>query len=148
MVYLGADHRGFKLKQKLKAFLQEAKIDFQDLGAMAFVEEDDYPIYAEHVAKAVASKGGLGILICGSGHGVTIAANKVRGARAVLAENEKSVKEARNDDNANILCLHGDKLDSWKMNKLVLTFINTPFEEEERFLRRLREIERIEERNL
>jgi ribose 5-phosphate isomerase B len=85
-IYLGADHRGFELKEKLKSFLRDLGFDYQDLGASIYNKEDDYPDFAKLVGeKVVADLGSRGILICGSGIGIAIAANKIKGVRAGTA---------------------------------------------------------------
>src|SRR4030088_213544 len=103
-VYLGADHGGYKLKEEIKNWLKEWKFSFEDLGATKFDPEDDYPDFAWPVAVKVGSEDGvLGILVCRSGQGECIVANKAKGARAALAWNEKEAEASRNDDDANIL---------------------------------------------
>src|SRR3989338_10873440 len=100
-VYIGADHAGFKLKEKLKLFLNKNNYSIFDLGASQLIKDDDYPKYASAVGKLVAkNKDSFGILICGSGHGVCIAANKVKGIRAVLCEHIKDTFYSRRDDDA------------------------------------------------
>src|ERR1041385_9116586 len=108
-IYLGADHGGFKLKEEIKNWLKEWNFGFEDMGADHYDPMDDYPDTAWPVAMKVGSeKGSLGILVCRSGQGECIVANKARGTRAALAWNEQSAHSARNDDDANILCLPAD----------------------------------------
>lgn len=143
-VYLGADHGGFKLKEKLKSFLAK---DYKvvDLGAKKYVKTDDYPIYAAKVGRKVAKyKDSLGILICASGQGVCVAANKVKGVRAALAEHIKDAYTARNDDDCNIICLQGKCVSLDKAKKIVIKFLDTEFGKAKRYKRRVNEIKRLE----
>jgi len=142
-IYLGADHAGFELKEKLK--LSFKIYEFIDLGNKVFNRKDDYPIFASRVAKAVSkSKNNLGILICGSGQGVCIAANKVKGIRASLAENVRDAYLARKDDNSNVLCLQGRYITLNKAKNIVKKFLETKFAKKERYRRRINEIKRLE----
>ena len=103
-IYLGADHAGFVLKEKVKRWLIEKKIAFEDLGNLVYDKEDDYPDFAEKVAKRVMQDGSKGILFCGSAEGIAIAANKVKGVRAVAVWDKKIAQLSREDNDANILC--------------------------------------------
>jgi len=144
-VYIGSDHAGFELKEKLKPFLKKLKYTLVDLGAKTYNKLDDYPIYGEKVAKAVSKdKRSFGILICGSGQGICIAANKVNGIRAALCENVKDAFTSRNDDNANVLCLQGKGTSLTKTKSIVKKFLETEFSDEERHNRRINEIKKIE----
>lgn len=105
-MYLGADHAGFNLKEKVKAYLDKQGVSYADLGALAYDKNDDYPEYAAQVARKVAkSAKARGILLCGSGNGMAIAANKVKGARAAVAWDSFSAKKSVQDDHANIMAL-------------------------------------------
>ena len=104
MIYLGADHNGFWLKEELKQYLKRKKIACKDLGSFKHHKNDDYPDYAVKVARNITGAH-LGILICGSGHGMAIAANKIRSVRAATAGSIFSAKKAREDDHANVLVL-------------------------------------------
>lgn len=90
MIYLGADHGGFSFKEKIKEFLKELKIEYQDLGNTKFEPEDDFVDYAVAVAKKVVETNGKGILVCTNGEGMCIAANKIKGIRAVSPSTKKS----------------------------------------------------------
>ena len=106
MIYLGADHNGFKLKEKIKKYLDKRNISYMDMGAFEYKKRDDYPDFASIVAKQVAnSKNNKGILLCGTGNGMAIAANKYQGIKAALAWNKKTAKMGVLDDHANILVL-------------------------------------------
>ncbi len=157
-IYLGADHGGYKLKEKIKTWLAEWGFSavggpasggdyfFEDLGAHSLVEGDDYPDYAVPVAqKVVSDPGSLGILACRSGQGESIAANKVKGARAALAWSEETGRSARHDDDSNILCLASDYVGMAEQQRIIRAFIGTSFGAEERFKRRIEKIKRLEE---
>ena len=110
-IYIASDHGGLKLKSKILANskLQIPNYKFEDLGPYELDPNDDYPDYALKVAEKVAQEpDALGILICRSGNGMCIAANKVKGAYAALAFSEYHAEMARKDDNANVLCLDAD----------------------------------------
>lgn len=147
-IYLGADHRGFALKEKLKQMLAGEAYDVVDCGAEAYMPDDDYPDFARAVAEAVGKnpgdKGDRGILICGSGFGVDITANKFSGIRAVLPSSPDHVYQARHDDDANVLALAADFIDLATAQKIVKTFLLTPFAREERYRRRIDKITRFE----
>jgi len=140
-IALAADHAGYKLKEIIKAFLKRKKIEFKDYGT--FSEGSvDYPDFARPAAEAVArSEFDRGIFICGSGVGVTIVANKVRGIRAVNAYNTFIAKQSRQHGDCNVLCLAGRKLTRAKATKIVAVWLKTIFSDEERHLRRIKKIE-------
>src|SRR3989338_5792816 len=127
-IYLGADHAGFALKEKIKKWLTQKKISFVDLGDTTLKPKDDYPDYAVKVAKKVVKSKSKGILICGSGQGVCIVANKIKGIRAALAEHIKDAYLARKDDDCNLLCLPGRTMNIKTAQKVVKTFLETKFE--------------------
>jgi len=145
-IYLGADHGGYKLKEEIKDWLKEWNFSFEDFGAHKFDPSDDYPDFAWPVAVKVGQENGaLGILICRSGQGECIVANKAKGSRAALCWNEKTAHAARNDDDANILCLSADYTSMEEAKKIVHTFITTPFDsKEERFVRRINKVKKID----
>jgi ribose 5-phosphate isomerase B len=146
-IYLGADHAGFSLKEKIKKLLKKEKIAVVDLGAKRLISTDDYPDYAYRVAKAVArTSQGKGILICGSGQGMCIVANKVKGVRAVVISNQKEARLSRLHNNANILCLSAWQTKLSKAYQIIKSWLETPFSNEPRHLRRLEKIKKIEER--
>src|SRR3990167_9269690 len=110
-IFIGSDHRGFELKEKIKNWLSEWDYEFEDCGAHEYNKYDDYPDFATAVAKSVlghAVSKSRGILICGSGVGVTIAANRFKGIRAGLAINPNQIRDSVNDENTNILALSAD----------------------------------------
>ncbi len=142
MIYLGADHGGFELKETIKQWLSQKGIASEDLGASNLDPNDDYPDYAFAVAHKVAeSKDNRGILLCRSGGGMTIAANRIHNVRAVDVFDEKSVKHAREHNNANVLVLGADWIDSDSAKKFVDLFLEAPFTGEERHQRRIEKLE-------
>lgn len=142
-IFIGADHAGFKLKEKLKIYLNK-KYKLTDLGNKKFDIKDDYPKFATKVAKEVAkSKSSIGILICGSGQGVCIVANKTKGIRAALAENTRDAKLSRKDDNSNIVCLQGRYTSYFKSKRIVNKFIKTKFSKAKKYHRRVNQISRL-----
>jgi len=149
-IFIGADHRGFNLKENLKHWLTEQKIHFQDVGAFELDPNDDYPIFAQKVAEDVADdieleKESRGIVICGSGVGVDIVANKIHGIRAGLGMNPEQVTSARRDDDINVLAIASDETDEATAIDMTKAFLETEFESVERRNRRLEEIKKIEE---
>lgn len=146
MIFLGADHRGFALKETLKRWLEGQGYEVQDLGASSLVDGDDYVDYARIVAERVSEgKEARGIVICGSGVGVDVTANKVKTIRSTLGFAEEQVREARADDDSNVLALAADFTEQSQARQLVQIFLETPFKKEERYLRRLKKIESLEQ---
>lgn len=141
-LYIAADHRGFHLKEELVKELP----GIEDLGTDS-TEPVDYPIIAERISKTVTESGGQGILLCGSGQGACIAANKVDGVRAAQAWDVKTARSARHDDDANILCLGADNLAAPKALKIIKTFLSASFDPAPRRRRRLKEIKELEQEN-
>ena len=131
MIALGCDHGGYELKQEIIKYLEENNIEYKDFGCDS-TDSTDYPIYAKRVAIAIQNGDcEKGILICGTGIGISITANKFKGIRAALCSDCFSAEATRLHNNANILA----------MVKIVDTFLNTPFSEEERHIRRIKQIE-------
>ncbi|MEX2090561.1 MAG: RpiB/LacA/LacB family sugar-phosphate isomerase [Candidatus Paceibacterota bacterium] len=147
MIYLGADHRGFKLKEKVKKWLEEWGYEFHDVGAFEYDQTDDFPVFASKVAESIIEPDDRGIIICGSGVGVDEVANKFDGIRSGLAINKEQIEAARSDDNINVLSLASDFIVEEDAQEIVKTFLKTDFSDEERFNRRLGEISDIEETN-
>lgn len=146
MIYFGADHRGYKLKEVLKIYLKELDYDFEDLGARELNPEDDYPDYAIEVAKKVSEdpENNRGILICGSGVGVDVVANKIKGVRSALCFDFRQAQMSRNDDNTNVLSLSADFIDENSAKEIVKIWLETPFSRLERHARRVEKIKAIE----
>ena len=146
MLYLGADHRGYKLKEELKKFLIKKKVSFLDMGNSHFNPDDDYTDIGYAVAKKVAEDSDTngGILICGSGIGICIAANKVDGIRAGLAGVPRIAKKGKEDDDMNMLCLAADTTSSAQAVRIISSWLKAKFKLESRYVRRIKEIEEIE----
>jgi ribose 5-phosphate isomerase B len=144
MLYIGADHRGYNLKEEIKKFLEEKKIKFNDLGNLKYDQNDDYPDFAKKVALEISSDDkNKGILICGSGIGMSIAANKVKGVRAGLCLSSYMAKEAKKAIDINILCLAADLTDPNTAKNIVRDWLETNFKKEERYLRRVKKINQL-----
>lgn len=148
MIYLGADHRGFNLKGQIAKWLAGRSYEFGDLGAYEYDHDDDYVDYAVAVAQKVATspERSRGIVICGSGIGVDVVANKVAGIRCGLGFALDQVYAARKDDGINVLALAADNTDHEEGLKLVEKFLETEFVISDRHLRRVEKITRILER--
>ncbi len=146
-LYVGADHAGFELKEQIVRELK-SKITIEDLGTQS-TESCDYPVYAEKVANAVVrDRGTFGLLICGTGIGMSIAANKVNGIRAASASEKKSAEMARKHNDAQILCLGARIIDFKTALQCLTIFLQTSFDHSHsRHERRINEIFEIEKRN-
>lgn len=145
-VYLGADHRGFQLKSELLEWLTQAGFAVIDCGNIAHDTRDDYPEFALAVGKAVAKEPqARGIVLCGTGVGVMIAANKVPGVRAAMAWRPEVAQQARTDDDVNVLALAANFLTIEEAKPLVEAFLHTDFSQAERFTRRLQQITKYEQ---
>ena len=127
-IFISSDHAGFKLKESIKMYLSKKRLSFQDLGP-SNDDKVDYPDYAHKVAKKVkASKNNVGILVCGSGTGMNIAANKHKNIRAAQCFNLKSTKLSRLHNDANIITLGARVLSKNNALKFISVFLNTKFE--------------------
>lgn len=147
-IFIGTDHRGFKLKEELKVWLGGKGHEVVDMGAIVFDPNDDYPLIAEKLGKAVAETlESKGILLCGSGVGASVAVNKIDGIRAAIGISETEVKSGRNDDDMNVLVLASDEIEIEEAKKLITIFVKTPFGKADRYSRRLDQIKKIEEMN-
>ena len=142
-VYIGADHAGFALKESLKKALSK-QFEVKDLGAHKLQKDDDYPDIAAKVARTVVKRKTKGILLCGSAEGICIAANKIKGVRAVAVWTIENARLSREHNNANILCLSGWQLAPKMAAKIARTWLNTPFSSEARHKRRITKIARLE----
>jgi ribose 5-phosphate isomerase B len=145
-IAIGADHAGFVLKQMLTANLQRRGYEIVDLGAHELNSGDDYVDYAVAVARSVASgEAERGIVVCGSGVGVAVAANKIPGIRACLCHDTYSAHQGVEHDDMNVLVLGGRIIGPALAEELVLAFLGARFSGEERHVRRLGKIKRLEE---
>lgn len=146
MIYLGADHRGFELKKKIKEHLADEGYEFTDLGNDHLNPQDDYVDFAHKVADATSEDPqNRGIILCGSGAGVDMVANKVIGIRSALVFDVERAKQAREHEDANVMSLPADTLDSEKAWEIVKAFLTTEFSGEPRHIRRLEKLEEVEE---
>lgn len=137
MIYIGADHQGFELKEKIKKWFTEKKVQFEDCGALVYNKDDDYPDFAKSVCfKTLQNQNNIGILICATGIGMSIAANKYKNIQAALCCSEQEAKQAREHNNANILCLN--KNSDYK--DIIREFVKNKFTEKEKHIRRIKKI--------
>ena len=144
-IALAADHRGHLVKEKIAVLLNEQGHQVIDMGTNSS-KMCDFPDYAYPPAKAVADRqADLAILICGSGIGMTICANKIPGIRAALCHDELTAQMSRRHNDANVLCLASDVLGEELMRRIVMSWLNTAFEPGGRHERRVRKIAWIEE---
>ncbi|QQG45347.1 MAG: RpiB/LacA/LacB family sugar-phosphate isomerase [Candidatus Sungiibacteriota bacterium] len=145
-IIVGSDHAGFELKEAVLARLQSLGYTLQDLGVKS-LEPADFPLIAETVCQEVVRQKAYGILICASGLGMCIVANKIDGIRAAHCESIWSAREARERVDVNVLCLGGRSLGRALALSIVETFLHFEFLAEERYQRRLAEITELETRN-
>jgi ribose 5-phosphate isomerase B len=142
---IAADHGGFDLKEKIKAWLTLAGYEVKDFGAYAYESQDDYPDLVVPLAKAIGSgKLKKGIAVCGSGVGASIAANKINGVQAALITEAYSAKQGVEHDDMNIMCLGGRVIGEELAKVLVMSFVEAKFTGEERHQRRLNKVKALE----
>lgn len=142
MIALGCDHGGYELMQEVKALLTKKGLDYKDFGCCS-TEAVDYPVYGRAAAEAVASgECDRGIVICGTGIGISISANKVPGVRCALCSDCFSAAATREHNNANMLAMGARVLGTGLALKIVDTFLDTPFSNDERHIRRIAQIEK------
>lgn len=145
MIYIGADHGGYQLKEDLKNWLSQEGYEVEDLGAFEMKPEDDYPQYAASVAQAVSSdEDSLGILCCRSGGGMAVAANKIPGIRAIEVFNTTSAKIAKEKNKANIISLAADWTELKEAQSIVKVFLEANFSQAPRHQRRIEQIHQLE----
>lgn len=145
-IFIGADHNGFHLRNTLIKYLKQAGYSVEDEGDTELNPDDDFPVFAQKVVNGVLSSedpDARGILLCGSGQGMCMAANRFKGIRAALVWDRESAHASRNDDNSNVLCLPARVLEKDEANLLVETWLNTPFAKAARFVRRLSELDEL-----
>ena len=147
MIAIGCDHGGYKLKEEIKRYLNEKEIQYKDYGTYD-EERTDYPIYAKKVAEAI-QKGECdkGILLCRSGYGMTVVANKFKGIRAASIYDQESAKFAKADDNINVITLGGDYLTINEAICIIRNWIATEFKQG-RYQERIEMIDEIEKENM
>lgn len=145
-IFLGADHNGFELKAKLIDYLQRSGYEAIDTGDAVRNPEDDFPLSVGKVVQAMRAAEGKevrGILICGSGQGVCMAANRFKGIRAALAWSQEEARSARNDDDSNVLCLSANEISFDRTIGILHTWLMTPFAGAPRFIRRIQELDEL-----
>ncbi len=149
MIYIGADHQGRIFCKEVESFLRELSLEFLEVGEEFYNSEDDYPDFAKAVVarlygawqnEDVQAKG---ILLCGSGQGMAIAANRFRGIRAGLCWNKQEVELARSDDDINILCLPKFLFEDESWKDIVRTFLETEFKSAPKYSRRIEKLDRL-----
>ena len=146
-IFIGADHRGFSLKGDLIKWLK-TNYKISDMGALKFDSKDDYPLYSRRVAEKVRlSPDGFGILLCGSGVGVDVVANKFDGIRASIGKTPAQVRSGRKNDDMNVLVIASDYTSKTEARDMTKAFLTTSFSEDKRYQKRLDEIKKIEENN-
>ena len=147
MIAIGSDHGGYKLKEEIKKYLEEKNIEYKDYGTFD-EERTDYPIYAKKVAQAIQKKeADRGILVCRSGYGMVVCANKFKGIRAASISDDVSAKFAKSDDDINVITLGADYLTTNKAICIVRNWIAEEFKGG-RYKERLNMIEEIEKENM
>lgn len=149
IIYIGADHQGFYLKENIKQFLEEKGYEVIDVGNLQYDNNDDYPEFAKKVAERISKnpQNSRGVVICGSGAGADIVANKFQNIRSVLAINADQAAATRNDDDTNVLALAAAFTGEEEAKKIAGAWLSAPFSGEEKHKRRIREIEMIELEN-
>ncbi|HRV76034.1 MAG: RpiB/LacA/LacB family sugar-phosphate isomerase [Candidatus Nomurabacteria bacterium] len=153
MLYIGADHQGRLVKNDLLAFLKRQGIIFEEIGKENYSSEDDYPDFATAVSlKVLEDTENKGILLCGSGQGMAIAANRFRGIRAGLCWNLEETTLARSDDDINILCLprslfnekkEGSEEENSNWQSVIKAFLETDFKDAPKYSRRKEKLDRL-----
>lgn len=141
MIAIGSDHGGFMLKQDIMAYLKDAGLEYKDYGTYT-ADSCDYPVYAKKVAEAILSgECDKGILICGTGIGISITANKYKGIRAAVCHDCFSAQATREHNDANILAMGARVVGAGLAIKIVETFLNTEFSNDIRHINRIKQIE-------
>lgn len=146
-IAIGCDHGGFELKEAVRGYLEERQIPYEDFGAYNTDSVDYAPIAAKAARAVAAGQADFGVLVCSTGIGISMAANKVKGIRAALCTNEFCAEMTRRHNNANILCMGGKVIDKETAVKLVDIFLHTEFEGG-RHQRRIDQIAQIEKGTL
>lgn len=145
-IFVGADHNGFDMKRGLIEALQRSGHEVVDAGDERRDPEDDFPQFAERVVRAMQAEGNpevRGILICGSGQGMCMAANRFKGIRASLIWEVTEAHAARNDDDSNVLCLPARSIDTLEAERIAEAWLATPFAGAARFKRRIKELDSL-----
>jgi ribose 5-phosphate isomerase B len=145
-IFLGADHNGFYLKKDINDYLAKHGYKVTDDGDLKLDPMDDYPVFAQKVVNEVLASDDedpRGILVCGSGQGMMMAANRFKGIRACLGWDIEAVRASRNDEDSNILCIPSRVLKDKDAFHIITSWLDTPFAKAPRYIRRLKELDRM-----
>ena len=144
-IYIGADHNGFEFKKQITDFLQRSGHEVVNDGDITLDPEDDFPQFAGRVVANLLAdtEDAKGILVCGSGQGMCMAANRFKGIRASLCWNLEEARAARNDDDSNVLCLSARTMKLHDVEAIITTWLATPFAGAARFKRRIKELDEL-----
>jgi len=145
-IYMGADHNGYELKKQLKAYLEQSGYQVEDVGDLTPDPQDDYPVFAAKVVTAMRTsddRDPRGLLICGSGQGICIAANRFKGIRAAVCDNPEDARSGRNDDDTNVLCLPARIVALDRAESTLKTWLDTAFAGAERYKRRIVQLDEL-----
>lgn len=143
-IYFGSDHRGFGIKEELKQFIQNMEFRVVDFSSSSLDPEDDYVDIGLKVGEKVALENELGVLICGSGVGMCVAANKVAGVRAGLCSSARQARRGREEDAMNVLCLSAELQSVEELEATIAAFLESEFVVEDKYVRRLNKIKKYE----
>jgi len=146
VIYIGADHRGFNLKETLKEFLNDSGYTVTDIGNSQLDPNDDYPDIAKTLAERISADriNGMGILICGSGAGMSMVANRFFGVRAATSFSPDHAMALKTEDDVNVFCIPADFVKPEDAKRMVSVWLQTPFSGEERYKRRIEKIREID----
>ncbi len=144
-IFIGADHRGYQLKDKIISYIQDKNIRVEDLGNYTYDPDDDFPDYSQKVAQAVLQNPSehLGIVICGSGAGVSIAANRYKGVYSVVGINPAHVGDSRRDDHINVLAIAANFTTEEDAQKMVDVYLETKPAHTPKYIRRLKKVDAV-----
>lgn len=147
-IFIGSDHAGWKLKKTLATWMEGERYDIKDMGPILYDADDDYPDYAVRVCRKVLQERSKGLLICGSGQGMDRVANKMSGIHASVCWDVESARVAKKHGNINVLCLGERFVKPELAKKIVKIWLEEPFEEERRHVRRIQKIRAVERRTM
>jgi ribose 5-phosphate isomerase B len=146
-IFIGADHQGYYLKNQLVDYLRRSGYELVDDGDKKLDPLDDFPVFASKVVKDILTcrddSDPRGILLCGSGQGMCMAANRYKGIRAALVHDQESARNSRSDDNSNVACIPAKSIEQDHAKHIVETWLNTPFANAPRYRRRLAELDEL-----
>jgi len=141
IIFIGSDHAGYLLKESMKEFLSRENHEIKDIGPFNLEPGDDFPDYSKKLCHEILTTlDSKGILICGSGQGMAISANRFKGIRAALCWSQESAKQAGKHLDSNVLCLGADFISEKKAFKIIDTWLKTPFLNKEKYIRRIEKI--------